>query len=318
MTILVTGGAGYIGSHAVRQLRDKNYKVIVIDNLAFGHVEAIIDENVIFVKGDIGDKVLLDKIFSEHKIDGVLHFAAYAYVGESVHDPLKYYQNNVGASLNLLEVMYKHKCNKLIFSSTCATYGKPMYLPIDENHPQDPINPYGASKLMLERIIKDYSNAYNLQYVFLRYFNACGASFDGKIGEDHDPETHLIPLVLQSIKNPDIPVTIFGTDYDTPDGTCIRDYIHVEDLSDAHLKALEYLLSGGKFLMCNLGVGRGYSVKEIINAANEVTQKSANVKFGQRREGDPPKLVADNKMAKTILGWEPNHVDIKSIIESAW
>lgn len=318
MAILVTGGAGYIGSHAVRQLIAGNYDVVVIDNLVYGHQEAIVDDKVVFVKGDVGDKAILRKIFSENKIEGVLHFAAYAYVGESVQNPLKYYQNNVGASLNLLETMLEFNCHSFIFSSTCATYGNPQFLPINETHPQDPINPYGASKWMLERIIRDCAHAYNIRYVFLRYFNACGAAPDSKIGEDHNPETHLIPLILRSIQNPAFPVTVYGTDYDTPDGTCIRDYIHVEDLASAHIKALRYLLSGGQTLACNLGVGKGYSVKEIIESANQVTNQKAAVIYGERRAGDPPKLVADNTLARETLEWDPKYTDIKEIISTAW
>lgn len=318
MTILVTGGAGYIGSHTVRQLVKEGYDVIVVDNLVYGHPEAIIDSKVQLIKGDIGDKLLIDKIFTENNIEGVLHFAAYAYVGESVQQPIKYYQNNTAASLNLVEVMLKHGCNKFIFSSTCATYGNPEYIPIDEQHPQNPINPYGASKLMLERVLKDCAHSDDLRYVFLRYFNACGGSADGEIGEDHNPETHLIPLVLRSIKHKDKPITVFGTDYETEDGTCIRDYIHVEDLGDAHIKALKYLMSGGSPTICNLGVGNGYSVKQIIETAERVTGQKATINYGERRAGDPPVLVADNSKAAETLGWKPKYTSLDKIIQTAW
>ncbi|MCS6823970.1 MAG: UDP-glucose 4-epimerase GalE [Cytophagaceae bacterium] len=318
MAILVTGGAGFIGSHAVRDLVKNGFKVVVIDNMIYGHKEAIVDSEVTLVEGDIGDKNLLKNIFTQHKIEGVIHFAAYAYVGESVKEPLKYYKNNVASSLTLLETMLENDCKKIIFSSTCATYGNPVQIPITESHPQSPINPYGWSKLMLEKIIMDFHRAYGFEYVFLRYFNASGSSKEGIIGEDHEPETHLIPLVLRSLLPGEPPITVFGTDYDTPDGTCIRDYIHVEDLASAHVKALSYILNGNPSIALNLGVGRGYSVKEIIQAAEAVTGLKVNLKYGERRAGDPPILVADNTLAKKTLDWQPVYNDINEIIATAW
>ncbi|HEY8402656.1 MAG TPA: UDP-glucose 4-epimerase GalE [Cytophagaceae bacterium] len=317
-SVLVTGGAGYIGSHTVRLLVKSGYKIVVLDNLVFGHQEAIVDKEVTLIKGDIGDKSLLETLFSEHRFDAVMHFAAYAYVGESVQNPAKYYFNNVCSPLVLLDVMRKHQCNNFIFSSTCATYGNPVYTPIDENHPQNPINPYGQSKYMLELILKDYNKAYGLNYVFLRYFNASGASEDGVIGEDHDPETHLIPLILDAAKGERANITVFGTDYDTPDGTCIRDYIHILDLGKAHIKALEYLINGGKSIACNLGTGKGASVKEVITIAEEVTGKKIPVVYGERRPGDPSELVANPALAKQVLGWEAEYKDLKEIIKTAW
>ncbi len=316
--ILVTGGAGYIGSHTTRLLADQGYSLIVIDNLVYGHREAISSPEVELIVGDIGDKKLVHRIFSENEIDTVLHFAAYAYVGESVTDPEKYYQNNIAAPLNLLGVMKEHDCKRFIFSSTCATYGNPEYIPIDENHPQNPINPYGKSKKMLETVLKDYAAAYDFRYVFLRYFNAAGASLDGKIGEDHDPETHLIPLVLDAVAGDRENITVFGTDYDTPDGTAIRDYIHVVDLARAHLMAVGHLNNGGDSLICNLGTGNGHSVKEVIAAAERVTGKPVPAVYGDRRAGDPPRLVANPSLAKETLGWEAEYKDIDQIITSAW
>lgn len=317
-TILVTGGAGYIGSHTVRLMVNKGFDVVVIDNLVYGHTEAIVDKDVVLYKGDLSDPLLLETIFSKHKISAVLHFAAYALVGESVTQPNKYYHNNMAAPLVLLDVMREHDCHTFIFSSTCATYGNPEYVPIDEKHPQAPINPYGMSKLMLENVLKDYAKAYNLQYVILRYFNASGCSFDGKIGEDHTPETHLIPLILKAIKGERSAITVFGTDYDTPDGTCIRDYIHIEDLAEAHYLAFDYLSKGGESNVFNLGTGKGYSVKEVIDTVAKVSGMKVPVQYGERREGDPPVLVANATKANTILGWKPAYTDLEEIIRTAW
>ena len=317
-TLLVTGGAGYIGSHTVRLLNKQGYKIIVLDNLVYGHKEAIVDENVKLIVGNLGDENILNSIFSQNKIDAVIHFAAYAYVGESVTDPAKYYHNNVAAPLVLLDVMRKHSCTNFIFSSTCATYGNPVYVPIDEKHPQAPINPYGQSKLMLEKIIEDYNKAYQINYVFLRYFNASGASEDGVIGEDHNPETHLIPLIIEAGLGLRQSITVFGTDYDTPDGTGIRDYIHILDLGKAHIQAFEYLLKGGKSIACNLGTGKGYSVKEVIQIVEEVTKLKIPVVYGPRRAGDPARLVANPQLAKTALGWEAEYKDLKDTVSTAW
>lgn len=316
--VLVTGGAGYIGSHTVRLLVQKGYEVIVLDNLVYGHHEAIVDDSVKLVKGDIGDQDLLNSLFQENRFDAVLHFAAYAYVGESVSHPHKYYVNNVAKPLTLLKTMVDHGCLKFIFSSTCATYGNPEYMPLDESHPQKPVSPYGKSKYLLEQIIEDYEVAYHMKYVFLRYFNASGASEDGIIGEDHDPETHLIPLILDAINGDRPAIKVFGTDYDTPDGTAVRDYIHVNDLGDAHIKALEYLAQGNESIACNLGTGVGYSVKEVIDAAAEVTGKPVPTEYEGRRQGDATKLIADAKLALDKLGWDPQYKDVKEIIKTAW
>ena len=312
--ILIMGGAGYIGSHTTKHLLDNNYECIVGDNLIYGHIEAV-DKRAKFVKADLADKESLRLIFKENKIDAVVHFAAYAYVGESVKEPQKYYQNNVIGTLNLLEVMKEFNVKNIVFSSTCATYGEPHYVPIDENHPQTPINPYGRSKLIIEQIFEDYKKAYGLNYIALRYFNAAGASSDCSIGESHNPETHIIPLVLQAIKN-NTCVKVFGTDYDTKDGTCIRDYIHVEDLALAHRLALENLSKFSGYI--NLGTGLGTSVKEIIDAAEAVSGKKCKVECVERRAGDPAKLFANNTKAKEILNWNPQYIDIKDIIKTAW
>lgn len=314
-TILVAGGAGYIGSHTVKYLLKNNYNVVVVDNLVYGHKEAILTPN--FELADLADKQALDKIFKKYKIDAVIHFAAYTYVGESVIEPQKYYWNNVVNTLNLLDAMIENNVKNIVFSSTCATYGNPQYMPLDEKHPQLPINPYGKTKLMMEQIMADYDKAYGLKYAALRYFNAAGADAENQLGELHEPETHLIPLVLKAIKGEIPEITVFGTDYDTPDGTCIRDYIHVEDLADAHMLALEKLFEGPS-LHLNLGTGVGTSVKEIIEAAEKVTGKKVPVKYGERRAGDPSKLYATNKKAKEVLDWAPKYTNIEDIIQSAW
>lgn len=316
--ILITGGAGYIGSHTVRLMSEKGYELIVLDNLVYGHREAILTKDVELVVGDLGDIELVSRLFEYHDIEAVIHFAAYAFVGESVTDPEKYYQNNIAAPLNLISVMRKYGCNTFIFSSTCATYGNPEYAPLDENHVQNPINPYGQSKLMLEKIIKDYHKAYGFNYAFLRYFNASGASPDGLIGEDHNPETHLIPLILDAVNGDRPHITVFGTDYETEDGTCVRDYIHVEDLATAHIAALEHLKAGKPSVICNLGTGNGVSVKEMIAAVEEVTGKEVPVVYGERRAGDPPFLYANAKHAKEVLGWEAKYKDVKDIVRHAW
>ena len=315
MSILVCGGAGYIGSHINKLLAQKGYDTIVYDNLIYGHREAVKWGK--FVEADLCNRAALDRVFGENKIDAVFHFAAFAYVGESVTEPAKYYFNNVCNTLNLLETMRAHDCNKIIFSSTCATYGIPEKLPITEDMPQNPINPYGATKLMVERIFKDYNTAYGLKYVALRYFNAAGADPDCEIGENHNPETHIIPLVLDAAygKRPDIKV--FGSDYPTRDGTCIRDYIHVTDLADAHLLALEYLNKGGESGFFNLGNENGTSVLEVIDSVKRVTGKEFKVTLAPRRPGDPPTLVGSSKRAQEILGWKPRFADIDTITKHA-
>ena len=318
LPVLVTGGAGYIGSHTVRHLAAQGYKVVVLDNLVFGHRGAIVDEGVERVVGSSGDKSLISNLFDQYRFAAVVHFAAYAYVGESVTDPLKYYRNNTAEPLALLEVMQEKGCKNFVFSSTCATYGVPESVPIVETNPQNPINPYGRSKLMLEWILRDCDAAWGLRSVSLRYFNASGSSEDGKIGEDHNPETHLIPRVLMAVTGEISHLDVFGTDYPTPDGTCIRDYIHVDDLASAHAKAISHLTGGGDSLACNLGTGVGVSVKEIIAAVEEVTGRTVPVKYSPRRAGDPPQLLADPSFAKEKLGWVAAHKDVRDMVRSAW
>jgi UDP-glucose 4-epimerase len=315
MAILVTGGAGYIGSVAVKDLIAKGEEVVVVDNLVYGHRQAV-EKDVPFYEGDIGDKELIRKVLTEHSIDACMHFSAFAYVGESVTDPQKYYANNFVQTLRLLDVLLENDIKKFIFSSTCATYGEPQYVPIDEKHPQEPANPYGWSKFMVERVLEDYDRAHGLKFVALRYFNACGAS--GGCGEDHDPETHLIPLVLFAALEKIPHVSIFGDDYPTPDGTAIRDYIHVSDLSAAHLLALFRLRGGESSEFINLGNGSGYSVKEVIETARQVTGKPIDAVTGPRRAGDPSRLVANAAKARDLLGWDPQFPDLESIIRSAW
>ncbi|MBD2292093.1 UDP-glucose 4-epimerase GalE [Anabaena sphaerica FACHB-251] len=318
-TILVTGGAGYIGSHAVLALVQAGYQVVILDNLVYGHRDLV--EQVLQVKlieGDIEDRPLLDHLFKTHNIEAVMHFSAYAYVGESVTDPDKYYRNNVVATLTLLEAMLSASIKKFVFSSTCATYGVPQFIPITEDHPQNPINPYGATKLMVERILSDFDVAYGLKSVRFRYFNAAGADPSGLLGEDHNPETHLIPLVLQTALGKRESISIFGTDYPTPDGTCIRDYIHVSDLADAHILGLEYLLQGGASEVFNLGNGNGFSVKEVIAAAQEVTGINIPVQECDRRPGDPPSLIGSSEKARKILNWQPQYPGINDIVAHAW
>lgn len=318
-TILVTGGAGYIGSHAVLTLKRAGYGVVVLDNLVYGHrdlVEKVLQVELII--GDINDRSLLDELFANHNIAAVMHFSAYAYVGESVTDPDKYYRNNVIGTLTLLEAMLAASVKQFVFSSTCATYGEPKTVPIPEDHPQNPINPYGATKLMVERIIADFDVAYGLKSVLFRYFNAAGADPTGLLGEDHSPETHLIPLVLMAALGKRESVSIFGTDYPTPDGTCIRDYIHVTDLADAHILGLEYLLQGGDTEVFNLGNGNGFSVKQVISTAAMVTGRDIKVVESDRRPGDPPMLVGSSNKARKILGWSPKYPEIKDILSHSW
>lgn len=316
--ILVTGGAGYIGSHTVRLLAAQGRKVVVLDNLSFGHEGAIVDPGVELVVGEVGDQALVRDLFRKHQFGAVVHFAAFAYVGESVTDPLKYYANNTAEPVKLLQVMQEMGCKVFVFSSTCATYGVPVALPITESNPQDPINPYGRSKLMVEWILRDCETAWGLKSACLRYFNASGASPDGLIGEDHRPETHLIPRVFSAAIGAIEHIEVFGTDYNTPDGTCIRDYIHVEDLADAHARALDHLAAGGASVRCNLGTGVGVSVRQIIAAVEEVTGRKVPVKYGPRRAGDPDSLVADPTMARDLLGWEALRKDVRDMVRSAW
>lgn len=314
--ILIVGGAGYIGSHANKLLNQKGYKTIIFDNLIYGHKEAVKWGE--FVLGDLNDANLLRLVFEKYNIEAVMHFAAFAYIGESVENPEKYYVNNVSNTLNLLNVMKNFGCKYFIFSSTCATYGNPEYTPLDENHPQSPINPYGQSKLMIEKILSDYSNAYNFKYVSLRYFNAAGADVDCEIGESHDPETHLIPLILDAAIGKREDIKVFGTDYDTPDGSAIRDYIHVTDLAEAHILALEYLKNGNSSDVFNLGNGDGYSVLEVIEKAKQITKTDFKVTLVEKRVGDPAKLIGDATKAKKVLGWNPKFFGLEKILQTAW
>jgi UDP-glucose 4-epimerase len=315
MNILVTGGAGYVGSHAVRLLQSRSHEVWVYDNLSRGHRAAVPAGRLI--TGDLADQPHLKRVLEANRIEAVMHFAAFALVGESVADPALYYGNNLVGTFHLLEAMRGAGVQKLVFSSTTATYGTPEKMPIAEVTPQLPINPYGFSKLAVERMLDDYSHAYGLSFAALRYFNAAGAAGDGSIGEDHLPESHLIPIVLQVALGQRESIAIFGDDYPTPDGTCIRDYVHVEDLADAHLLSLERL-GGGRRLKLNLGTGRGYSVREVIDACRKITGHPIPTVLGPRRPGDPPELVADNTLVRETLGWSPKYATIESIVETAW
>jgi UDP-glucose 4-epimerase len=315
MTILITGGAGYIGSVTTELLRARGEQVVVLDNLSRGYRDAV-DPTIPFYEGNVGDRELVARIAREHDINACIHFAAFAYVGESVTEPTLYYENNVAQGINLLGALVKAGVRQFVFSSTCATYGEPQQIPIDETHPQLPTNPYGWSKLFVERILADYDRAYDLKFVALRYFNASGASPDR--GERHEPETHLIPLVLQTAQKKLDHVTVFGDDYPTHDGTCVRDYIHVSDLADAHALALGYLRNEGLSTAINLGNGAGYSVLEVIHAAREITQQDIPMEVEGRRAGDPSHLVADSSKARSVLGWHPQHADLSTIISSAW
>lgn len=314
--ILIVGGAGYIGSHINKELNHQGYETIIFDNLSFGHPEFVKWGN--FQEGDLGNIEEIRKLFKEYTIDAVMHFAAFTYVGESVKNPQKYYLNNLRNTLNLLQVMLEEDVKYFVFSSTCATYGTPEEIPITENHPQNPINPYGKGKLMVEQILADYSRAYGLKYASLRYFNAAGADPEAEIGESHQPETHLIPLILDVAMDKKEKIQVYGTDYATPDGTCIRDYIHVMDLADAHIKALKYLKEGGKSDVFNLGNGQGFSVREVIETSQKVTGKTIKVEEVERREGDPPILVGSSSKAQEVLNWHPRYDDLAVIIETAW
>mgnify|MGYP006294281721 CR=1 FL=1 len=314
--ILVTGGAGYIGSHTNMTLSLKGYETLIIDNLVNGHRELVRWGE--FIVADLADKEQLRQIFSKNDIEAVMHFAALAYVEASVADPQSYYYNNVVNTIRLLEVMIEFGVNIFIFSSTCATYGIPQAIPITEQHPTTPISPYGRSKLIVENILDDYSRAYDIRYVSLRYFNAAGADPEGRLGEWHEPETHLIPLILEAASNGCDIVKIFGTDYDTADGTCIRDYIHVTDLAQAHIQALEYLVGGGTSDIFNLGNGNGFSVREVIACAKEVTQKEISTAETRRRAGDPAVLVGSAEKAYAKLKWQPKYTGLNGIIRTAW
>ncbi len=315
MRILVTGGAGYVGSHAVQLLVASGHEVTVYDNLAAGHREAVPHGEL--VVGDLLDRDRLAGLLAERQIEAVMHFAALAYVGESVHEPAKYYRNNVAGTLSLLEAMRTAGVGKIVFSSTCATYGVPNRVPIPEDHPQRPINPYGCTKLAIEWVLSDYSQAYGWGVASLRYFNAAGAAINGLLGEDHSPETHLIPIALEVAQGKREQIEVFGNDYSTPDGTCIRDYVHVDDLASAHLAAIQRL-EPGKRIQLNLGTGQGASVQQVIETCREVTRHAIPAKHSPRRAGDPPELVASPASALAQLDWSPQHSDLKTIVESAW
>lgn len=317
MTILVLGGAGYIGSHTVYELIDNGEDVVIIDNLLTGHEEAV-HPKARFYKGDIRDKEFLDSVFKKEKIDAVIHFATSSLVGESMEKPLKYYDNNLCGTKILLDSMVEHGIDKIVFSSTAAVYGEPGRIPILETDKTEPTNTYGETKLSMEKMFKWIGKAHGLRYVSLRYFNACGAHVSGKIGEDHNPESHLIPLILQVPNGKREFISIFGEDYQTKDGTCIRDYIHVTDLAQAHILAVKYLQNGGESDIFNLGNGIGFSVKEVIETARRVTQNAIPAKVTPRRAGDPAKLIASSDKAKKVLGWKPQHAELDEIISTAW
>lgn len=318
MKVLVTGGCGYVGSHCIRQLIEQGHEVVVLDSLVYGH-KAAIGDGISFYEGDVGDTDLVKRVLRDHGIELVMHFAAYAYVGESVTDPRKYYENNLGATLSLLGAMLDLGVKQFVFSSTCATFGTPKALPITEDTAQVPINPYGKTKLDVEHALRSYARAYGLSFASLRYFNAAGADASGEIGEDHTPETHLIPLVMDVALGKREKVLVFGDDYPTPDGTCLRDYIHVNDLAKAHIACFEKLSEGeGVELFYNLGIGKPYSVLEVIQAAQKVTGQEIAYEIAPRRAGDPASLYASAGKAKAELGWMPEYTDIEAILATAW
>jgi UDP-glucose 4-epimerase len=314
--ILVVGGAGYIGSHMVKMLLAHGYHVVTLDNLSGGYRDAVLGGDFVF--GDLADKTCLNYLFKGYQFDGVMHFASFIQVGESVKLPGKYYQNNFANTLNLLDTMVAHGVKNFIFSSTAAIFGEPHYIPVDEAHPKNPINAYGSSKMMVERALQDYDSAHQLKSVCLRYFNAAGADPEGQLGERHLPETHLIPLVLHAAHGKLPQLTIFGQDYDTPDGTCVRDYVHINDLCQAHLLALQQLLAGGNSAVYNLGNGEGFSIRQVIEIARQITGKSIPIVIGERRGGDPARLVADSRLARQQLGWQPQYAELPTIIQHAW
>jgi UDP-arabinose 4-epimerase len=314
-TVIVTGGAGYIGSHTCKALANAGFMPVTIDNMIYGHEWAV--KWGPLVKADLADSTALDAVFGSYRPLAVLHFAGFAYVGESVTAPEKYYRNNVAGTLNLLDAMLRHACRNIVFSSTCATYGIPTATPISEDHPQQPINPYGRSKLMVERILCDYERAHGVRHCALRYFNAAGADPGGEIGEDHTPETHLLPLIIEAALGGRPYVELFGTDYPTADGTAVRDYIHVADLADVHVRALAHLLAGGASAALNVGTGSGHSVREVVNAVQRVMRKSVPTRNAPRRPGDPPTLIADPRRATAVLGWQPRIPDLETIVSTA-
>jgi UDP-glucose-4-epimerase GalE len=316
MSVLIVGGAGYIGSQTAKCVARAGLTPVVFDNLVYGHEWAV--KWGPLVRGDLSDSALVERVLVEHKVSSVIHFAAYAYVGESVKSPRKYFRNNVVNTLNLLDAMVDRGVRDIVFSSTCATYGEPRSVPISESHPQQPVNPYGESKLAVERILHWYESAYGLRSAALRYFNAAGADPEGELGEDHDPETHLIPLALAAARDGGAELSIYGTDYPTADGTAVRDYIHVADLAEAHYLALQHLGRHGGGLRLNLGTGAGHSVKEVVSAVESVSGRRVRAREVGRRAGDPPALVADAREAERVLGWRPSHPDLETIIEHAF
>ncbi|MFC1538948.1 UDP-glucose 4-epimerase GalE [Candidatus Latescibacterota bacterium] len=315
-TVLVTGGAGYIGSHTCKALSKAGYLPVTLDSLVYGHSESV--KWGPLIEGDILERNVLDRVFEEYTPLGILHFAAYIDVGESVRNPGKYYRNNVSGTISLLEAARDYNCERFVFSSTAATYGEPEEIPIPVDHPQKPLSPYGWSKLMIEQLLKDFDKAYDICHASLRYFNAAGADPDNEIGEMHDPESHLIPLAIKAVQGLRPAIEIFGTDYPTPDKTAIRDYIHVTDLAEAHVKALECLLSGNESFALNMGTGKGHSVREVIEAVGHISGKPVPVKETGRRPGDAPVLIADSSLANDILDWKPVITDLNDIIETAW
>ena len=316
MSVLIVGGAGYIGSQTAKLVAKAGLSPVVLDNLVYGHESAV--KWGPLIKGDLADPALIDRVLVEHGVTSVIHFAAYAYVGESVTNPRKYFRNNVVNTLNLLDAMVDRGVRDIVFSSTCATYGEPTKVPISEDHLQSPVNPYGESKLMVEKILHWYNGAHGLRYAALRYFNAAGADPDGELGEDHDPETHLIPLAIEAALGRGKELSIFGTDYPTPDGTAVRDYIHVADLADAHILALQKLIGGTTSLKVNLGTGQGHSVREVISAVEKVTGRKVPAREVGRRAGDPPALVADPAKARDVLGWRPKYAELDTIVDHAF
>lgn len=316
MKVLVCGGAGYIGSHMVAHLLENNHEVVVLDNLQSGHKSSVLGQKLYV--GDLRDSVFLDKVFTENKIDAVIDFAANSLVGESVTNPLKYFDNNIHSTVKLLDAMNKHNVKYIVFSSTAATYGEPESTPIQEEDRTFPTNPYGESKLAVEKILKWCDKAYGIKYTALRYFNACGAHINGQIGEDHNPETHLIPIILQAASGKRDKIMVFGNDYNTPDGSCVRDYVHVSDLASAHLLALKRLQNNGESRIFNLGNGKGFSVKEVIDVARKVTGINIKAEIAERRAGDPATLIASSDKAIKELGWEPKFNSLETIIETAW
>jgi UDP-glucose-4-epimerase GalE len=316
VSVLIVGGAGYIGSQTAKQVARAGLTPVVLDNLVYGHSWAV--KWGPFVEGDLSDSALIERVLREHQVTSVIHFAAYAYVGESVTNPRKYFRNNVAYTLNLLDAMVDVGVRDIVFSSTCATYGEPREVPIPEDHPQNPVNPYGESKLAVERILHWYAGAYGLRYAALRYFNAAGADPEGELGEDHSPETHLIPLAIAAALGRAGELQIYGSDYATPDGTAVRDYIHVADLADAHLRALKHLTDSNGNLRLNLGTGRGHSVREVVLAVENVSRRKVPARLVGRRAGDPPVLVANAGQAAKVLGWHPQYVELETIIEHAF